>query len=269
MDNTDSDSSFEGFNTDDLDAAEAQANNNLYDFSDIEVSSVLTTYSSDSDTDYDDYDVGYEPHFKPNPPVWTRNFQYVHVPPFTGTTGVTLPPNFDEQSSEIEIFKLFFSQDVIEMITRNTNSYAQFVIEQKKIRNPNYTDKNWTGDITEEDICAYYGLCCFFGLSPSPRYKTYWSSDPFLGNEGVKSTMTKTMYEKITEYLHVSDRRSELQRNDPNYDHLQKVRPLLNHMSKAFPKFMKCSPEQAIDESMISFRGRFFARQFIKNKPHR
>ena len=269
---SDSDASFSGFDTDDVDAAAENAHDNLYDFSDIEISSVSSIDSSDSESSDSDagYDVGYEPKYKIDPPVWTRNYQYVHVPQFSEPTGPRLPANFDTNSAcEIDYFSLYFTDDLFEQITRNTNIYAQFVIDQKKRRNPNYRDKNWQKDVSTQDMKAYYGLCFIFGLNPSPRYKMYWSRDPFLGNPGVQSTMTKTLYEKITEYLHVSDRRAELPRNAPNHDHLQKVRILLDHMGTTFPKYMRCTQEQAIDEGMVAFTGRHFARQFLPQKPHR
>lgn len=61
-------------------------------------------------------------------------------------------------------------------------------------------------EVTENEIAAYLGMSVFMGINRLPSYKDYWSKDAFLGNEGIKSVMTVKRYEKITEYLHVSDR---------------------------------------------------------------
>ena len=67
----------------------------------------------------------------------------------------------------------------------------------------------------KENFILIFFLGLFFqwawGCSPhSPRlnpglpkcgYKDYWSSDPFLCNEGIKSIMTRSRYEKIVQYI--------------------------------------------------------------------
>ena len=264
---SDSSSSFSGFDSDDIDNAEVNLDEigSDGDLSDFEVSSVSSLDSDDSFI----FDPTDENEVQCNP-SWTKNYQPVHIPPFNQPTGHTLPHNFDTiNSKEVDYFMLYFDEKLFQTITENTNAYAKWQIQRKRITNPNYTDKKWTEDLTVADMKAYIGLSIIFGLNPRPRYKMYWSSDPFLGNDGVKATMTKADYEKISEYLHVSNRESELERNHPNYDPLQKVRPLLDQIDTTFPKYMLPTREQTIDEGMISFTGRFFARQFLPNKPHR
>ena len=264
---SDSGSSFSGFESDDIESAEGNLEE-MYsdgDFSDLEVSSAS---SNDSDDTYI-FDPANENEVQCNP-SWTKNFQPVHVPPFVEPTGPSLPQDFDTvNATELDYFMLYFDDELFKTITDNTNGYAKWQIQRKRLINPNYMDKKWTTDLSVADLKGYFGLCIMFGLNPRPRYKMYWSHDPFLGNEGVRATMTKAHYEKISEYLHISNRESELERNDPSYDPLQKVRPLLDQIEKTFPKYMYPTKEQTVDEGMISFTGRFFARQFLPNKPHR
>jgi hypothetical protein len=56
----------------------------------------------------------------------------------------------------------------------------------------------------------------------------------FIGNDWIKSTFTIRRYEKLTEYLHVSDRTNEPNRGDENYDKLYKVRPVLDMTKQSF-----------------------------------
>ena len=60
-------------------------------------------------------------------------------------------------------------------------------------------------DIGMDGMKAYFGLAVLFGVHNQPRYRNYWSSNPLLGNAAVQKIMTLQRYQKISEYLHVSD----------------------------------------------------------------
>lgn len=89
------------------------------------------------------------------------------------------------------------------------------------------------------------------GINQVPSYKDYWAKNLFLGNEGVKSVMTVRRYEKITEYFHVSDRRSEPARGTRNYDKLYKVREVIVMAKNNFKNNYRPSGNLAIDEAMM------------------
>lgn len=74
---------------------------------------------------------------------------------------------------------------------------------------------------------AYLGWNIVIGINQLSSYKDYWFKDLFLGNEGVNSVMTVQRYEKITEYFHVSDRRTEPAWGTRTYDKLYKVREVI------------------------------------------
>ena len=83
-----------------------------------------------------------------------------------------------------------------------------------------------------------------------------FSCGPFLGNEGIKKTMTFKRFEKISQYLHVSDHENEPKKTDANYDPLYKTQPIIKALSKSFLQFMAGSAFSAIDESMIQCKSR-------------
>ena len=68
-------------------------------------------------------------------------------------------------------------------------------------------------------------------INSLPQYKMYWHKDMFLGNDGIKRTMPISRYEKLTQYLHVSDRASE-PRHEGAYDKLYKIRPIITMTKK-------------------------------------
>ncbi|XP_035207145.1 piggyBac transposable element-derived protein 4-like [Stegodyphus dumicola] len=74
-------------------------------------------------------------------------------------------------------------------------------------------------------------------------------------------------FQKITEAIHVNDNEIVLPRDDPDYDKLHKIRPLIEHLNKKIAEAFKPSSVLAVDESMIPFKGRSTLKQYMPLKP--
>ena len=109
---------------------------------------------------------------------------------------------------------------------------------------------------------AYFGLAVLFGLLNQPRYRNYWSKDPFLGNPGVQRVFSLKRYSKISEYLHVSDRELEKNRGHQNYDKLGKIRWLYKHVCLKFAELKYPEKVQVLDEQIMPFSGRISYLQY-------
>ena len=203
-----------------------------------------------------------------DPPDWSeKDFVPVHPHPFLQETGPRLPEGFDtDTATPVQYFKLFFGDEMFASFAQNTNNYAKHVISKKQSTDPIYVDKKWF-ETDVREISAYVGLNIMFGINPMPRSRQYWSSDPYIGNEGVKRVMPSGRYEKLCEYFHVSDRDSEIPSGQPGYDQLGKVRNVISALSESFPKYLRPTEEQSIDEGMVAFTGRTKILQFMPLKP--
>ena len=84
----------------------------------------------------------------------------------------------------------------------------------------------------------------------------------------VADTLPRNRFEKILRYLHFNDNNEMPARDDPNYDPLFKIRPLLSSLRA---NMMKTQPEEhlSIDEQIIPFIGRSHMTQYNKKKPHK
>ncbi|GFQ93506.1 piggyBac transposable element-derived protein 4 [Trichonephila clavata] len=67
--------------------------------------------------------------------------------------------------------------------------------------------------------------------------------------------------------LHLNDNNLMPKKPEKNFDKLYKVRPFLDHLSEKFLKVFKPGLKQAIDESMIKFKGRSSLKQYMPKKP--
>ena len=188
--------------------------------------------------------------------------------------GPYLPDGFDLlQAKAIDYFQLFFTDELLSTIVQNTNSYALWSIRNKRILNPRYTDPQWhmngEDNITLPELKAVLGLQLIFGLNPVKQYSIAFSSCTFLGNEGVRHTMSQKWFEKLCQYFHVSNRDNEPNRNSEQYDPLFKIRPVMKQMLNSFPKYSSFTEHQTIDKFMVRCKSRLPYIIFNKSKPTR
>lgn len=100
------------------------------------------------------------------------------------------------------MFKMFFTDEILDVV-RETNRYARQKLEGQAL------DK-WQ-DVTLNEIKAFLGVCIVMGVNSLPSTADYWSSDPFLGNEGIQKVMTKNRFENISRFFHFNDKAPHIQ----------------------------------------------------------
>jgi len=83
----------------------------------------------------------------------------------------------------------------------------------------------------------------------------------------VADVMSHSRFMKLLGNLHVADNSRAPGRQDPDFDKLYKIRPLLTFMNDKFACSAVQSSSQTIDESMILFKGRSSIRQYMLMKP--
>ena len=258
---SDSNSDFDGFVLQDVDVP--GGNDNHSDNERVSAGSAsdisLSDISSDDDDDDDDDEVDVEA------PRWTNtNFQDTDVPYFTAPTGPAYPGDFNpREATPLQYFQLFMTDELLGIILENTNKYATKRQAEKDVRR----ERSWSEPLTMPELKAYLGMNILFGIAPLPRYDLYWSKSPYFANAGVNRIMTCKRYERISEYLHVSDPHSEPARGELGYDKLFKVRLILNHCEKTFPLYYRAGEHQSIDEGMIPCKSRIDFLQYMPDKP--
>lgn len=186
----------------------------------------------------------------------------MQIEDFTQATGATLPDEFDvESASPIDYFWLLFKPEMFESMTRNTNNYARWKMEQSGV-----LDKYWT-ETSASELRSYVGINILMGISSLPEADMYWSKNVYIGNQGIQNIMTCNRYQKLGQYFHVSDRATEPAKGQPGYDKLYKVRPIIEHVQGTFPSAYSLSREIAVDEAMVKYTGRLGFRQYMPAKP--
>ena len=108
---------------------------------------------------------------------------------------------------------------------------------------------------------------CHNGINNLPIIADYWSSDIFIGNDGIKQTMIKNRFEEISQFFHLNNSSEEPARGKENFDRLYRCRPALTSMLRNAQHCYSPKKNISIDEGMIAFKGRLSFRQYLPAKP--
>jgi len=195
--------------------------------------------------------------------VWKWNSEIVsstlsHLPTFVGN----LPGPKGEAvgvRSQLECFQFFLSSEVYDEILTQSNLYA----DQQRISK---NDTSPWSPITKEELIAFVGIILAMGVVQLPSADDYWSIDPILAHPWFRSVFTRFRFRQILRYLHVADNSKALQRSDPSYDKLWKVRYLVDVLSTRCLELHN-PPQISVDESMIGTKCRLSFIQYLPKKP--
>ena len=185
---------------------------------------------------------------------WSTRLSPVDIAPFTQPVGPTVPI----PTSELELFRLFFTDDICSFITEQTNLYAQQVLGEE------YSE--WE-HVTVQELRAYFGFMMLMGLYPKPAITDYWRKDPFVNYAPIADRISRDRFLQIHRYLHFSDNTLLPQLGESGYDRLGKVRPVMEKLQERFLEVYYPHCENAIDEAMIPFQGRSSLKQYMPAKP--
>ena len=186
---------------------------------------------------------------------WSTNLHPVILNPFSGTSG----PTFTVTENPIDVFRHFFTCELIDTIVQQTNLYA------KQIMTPAaYTE--WD-KITVCELEAYFGFCILMSINHLPAIDDYWRKDDFLRYHPIADRITRARFREITRYLHFVDNSQLPKKGEHNYDRLGKVRPIMKFCQEKFLSNFEPHCEQAVDEAMIPFQGRSSIKQYMPLKP--
>ena len=117
-------------------------------------------------------------------------------------------------------------------------------------------------DVNEAEMFVFLALIIQMGYGVGDKL-TYWSTLDQLYAPLCGTVTKRDRYLHIVRYLHFTDNRNEPDRKDENFDGLWKIRDLFEILSATFSKFYNPSENLAVDEFIVSFKGRVIFKQYI------
>lgn len=174
-----------------------------------------------------------------------------------GHTTITITNNINP----IDIFDKFFTQDVIDLMVKQTNIYGK---EKYLAQQP---PNNWQ-KVDTSIIRSFLGLLIIMGLHRLPRIDDYWSRNKIFYTEVIANAMPRTEFRRIFTALHLSDnaKQNQFAKSSKKFK-LFKVFDFICLLKKNFQANFVLGTNICIDESMIKFKGKSSLKQYMPMKP--
>jgi hypothetical protein len=164
-----------------------------------------------------------------------------------------LPSTFPTQPHPYDYFALFFTPDLFQTITKNTNRYANI----QRI----YTvdgARDWS-DLLVEELYVFIVAIIYMGIHKEPQIPMYWNSDFNKGPlHSISNHISLGRFQQIKRYCHISCPERDQQAGyhlPSNKIWWYKVEPLASTLQTSFQRYYSPS-EVSIDELMVRCFGR-------------
>ncbi|XP_054723265.1 piggyBac transposable element-derived protein 4-like, partial [Uloborus diversus] len=172
--------------------------------------------------------------------------------------------NLSPGASILDFFNLFFTLPMMEVVLQNTNKYAELM---KASQPSKKCFQKWTPLESIDELWGFISCIFAMGMTKAPSLKHYWSEDPVLGNNFVKSTMSRDRFLQILRCFHLSNREEEKASNHPEYYMMQKLDPFMTEVRSNFCRFFTPNKNLSVDEALLKYKGRCGIIQYMPNKP--
>jgi Transposase IS4 len=171
----------------------------------------------------------------------------LHAPPrMARHVAAGAPMRLPAAVTRLSLLQLFLSPELMESWARLTNAAASAAWQP--------TDSY--------ELLAFIGVHLFMGIDSLPERRMYWQADT--RHPTVAAVLSLDRFESITRYLRVSPPEEGAAPRNP----FSFVRAFIASLNHSFPRHWNPGRHLALDESMVSFRGRSDIKQFVPGKPH-
>jgi hypothetical protein len=175
-----------------------------------------------------------------------------------------LPANSRNNTiNPIDCYRYFITDEIIGLMVRETNRYAEQHMETQKLTKRSKT-LQWK-PTTNEEMFKFLGIIIEMGLVQMPEIDYYWSKSKLFGCEVIQNTMSRDRFELLLKFYHFSNNRDK----HLDQDRLFKLRPLLDLLRSRFKSIYIPGSTISIDETMVPWKGRLLFKQYIPGKAHK
>ncbi|XP_039621622.1 activating transcription factor 7-interacting protein 1 isoform X1 [Polypterus senegalus] len=184
------------------------------------------------------------------------------LPDFKKTHGVLVDTTNYEP---VDYFKLFFPESVFELMSMETNRYAERFFNSPCKLSPHSRFSKWK-PTTKEEMKGYVALQIEMGLDWRYNYREHWSTRN-VSPGGFGKVMPRDRYVLLNSFLHFCDNKKQPQKGEPGYYPICKIQPLLDLTMPTYMQVYQPDRDLSVDESMVKYKGRLFFRQCMPDKP--
>ena len=188
---------------------------------------------------------------------WGKNDSPPVVAPFTRQSKLNIEM---DSTGPIDYFKLFFKENMFQLIKEQTNLYAEQHIDRGNL-SPNSRFSSWT-PVTDSEVKNFFSLIICMGLVHKTHIEKYWSTSPVNNTPYFSARMPRDRFLCILYNLHLVN--NEL---DDRTDPLFKVRPMISHTSETFSSVYTPEEYLSFDEATCPWKWRLRFKVYNPAKP--
>ena len=128
----------------------------------------------------------------------------------------------DDVINPIDCYRHFITDEVIRLMVRETNRYAEQHVQTQTLTKRSKT-LQWR-PTSNEEMFRFLGIILEMGLVQIPEIDYYWSKSKLFGSEVIQNTMSRVRFDLLLTFFHFSNN----QEAHVDQDRLFKLRPLLD-----------------------------------------
>ncbi|XP_043084051.1 piggyBac transposable element-derived protein 4-like isoform X1 [Puntigrus tetrazona] len=157
-----------------------------------------------------------------------------------------------ESHSPISLFKLFFTESVVENLCHNTNAQAaRAALKGRKYK--------WT-DVSVDEFYRYIGLVFYMATVKMSSISDYWRQDSIFSLPFSATVMSRDRYRTISWNVHMSnpdvDEENDRKRSTAQPDHLFRIKPLMNTIRLACKAFYHPRRNLVVNEKFVACKAK-------------
>lgn len=175
---------------------------------------------------------------------------------FTAKPGVNVPVN--NYNNPYELFKLFFTDELVDEIVIQTNLYAEKFLANRVLKR--YSRFNSWKPVTRDEMFVLMAVYMLSGFIWKPRVDDYYTKNKIFSTPGFSTLMSLNRVKLLSRFLHFTDI------DTPQNKKLYKIKPVLDYLCKRFQDVYTLERNIAVDESLMLWKGRLSIKQFIRIK---
>src|SRR5215471_10394447 len=170
-------------------------------------------------------------------------------------------PHINKDSSPLSVLMLFFTE-IFHLLVEQSNMYYQQHLDRQA------GPSRRLPDITLPDMMTFIALALQMGHDPKDTLHDYWSRLRQLHSPFYGETMARDRFLHILRFLHFANNSQRPDKGE-ECDRLWKLRTVFDKLNDSYAKFYNPSEHLAVDEVIVTFKGRVIFRQYIPKKRKR
>jgi hypothetical protein len=169
---------------------------------------------------------------------------------FTGTPGP-----LHSVSTVYDDFRLFLSDEILELITSETNRMRCSMRKRKR--------GNADVAVDGDEMMVFIAVTILTEIHGKKVLRHHWSTDNYLRTPIFSQLMSRDRYEAIASWLHFEDDSAIQNRQGAPVDKFAKIRRLFDMFNERFSACYELDRSISVDESLLLWKGHHSLKRYI------